>query len=55
MRKRKIKILKAYKQVLLEYKKNQLSEQLSRETENKFPSDNKAKQKVLTLFKENLY
>lgn len=51
MRKRRIEILKGYKQILLEYKKMQLSNELSREIENKFPSNKKSKQKVLTLFR----
>lgn len=51
MRKKKIEILKGYKQVLLECKRMQLSNELSMEVENKFPSNNKAKQKVLTLLR----
>ncbi len=51
MRKRRIEILKGYKQILLECKRMQLSNELSMEVENKFPSNNKPKQKVLTLFR----
>lgn len=51
MRNRIIEILKEYKQILLECKKIQLSNELSMEVENKFPSKNKTKQKVLTLFR----
>lgn len=49
MRKIRIEILKGYKQILLECKKIQLSNELSVEVENKFPSKTKPKQKVLTL------
>ena len=51
MIKRRIEILMLYKQMLIEYKKMQLSYELSMKVENKFPSNNKPKQKVLTLFK----
>lgn len=51
MRKRRTEILKVYKQALLEHKKMQLSNELSMKAENKFPSDNKQKKKVLTLFR----
>ena len=49
MRKRRVEILKVYKQIILECKKIQLSKELSVEVENKFPSKNKPKQKILTL------
>lgn len=48
---RKIIILKSYRQALLEIKKIQISNELSKAVENKFPSYNKSKQKVLTLFR----
>lgn len=51
MRGKKIEILKRYRKILLECKKIQLSQKIGIEIENKFPTDNKAKQKVLTLFK----
>ena len=51
MRKRRIEILKGYKQILLELKRIQISNKLSMEVENKFPSNNNSKQKILTLFK----
>lgn len=51
MRKRRIEILKEYKKILLDYKKMQISNKLSEEVENKFPSNNMSKQKVLTLFR----
>ena len=51
MIKNKIRILKIYKEILLECKKIQLLNELSNEVENKFPSNNETKQKVLTLFR----
>ena len=51
MRKRRIEILKTYKQILLESKRIQLLNELNMEVENKFLSNNKQKQKVLTLFR----
>lgn len=51
MRKTRIEILKRYKQILLKCKRMQLSNELSMEVENKFSSNNKPKQKILTLFK----
>ena len=51
MRKRRIEILKGYRQILLECKKIQLSNKLSMEVENKIPSTTKSNQKVLTLFR----
>lgn len=51
MRNRRIEILKWYKQILLECKRIKISNELSMEVENKFPSNNKPKQKVLTLFR----
>lgn len=52
MNERKIEILKAYKQMLLEYKKMKLLNQISMKEENKLSSINKPKRKVLTLFKQ---
>ena len=51
MIKRKIEILKIYKQILLECKRIQISNNLSKEVENKFPANYKSNQKILTLFK----
>lgn len=51
MRKRRIEILKSYKKMLLEYKRIQLSNELSMGVENKSPLNYKPKQKVLTIFR----
>ena len=51
MRNKRIKVLKVYKQILLECKRIQISNQLSNEVENKFPSIGKPKQKILSLYK----
>jgi len=48
---KKIRILKIYKQILLECKRIQLLNKLSIEVENKFMLENNSKQKVLTLFR----
>ena len=46
---KRIKILKEYRNLLIECKKIMLSYQLSEEVENRFPTLGKTKQKVLTL------
>ena len=48
---KKIKLLKFYKEILLECKKIQISNQLSSEIENNIPTKEKNKQKILTLFR----
>lgn len=51
MRNKRIKLLKEYRKLLIEYKKAQISNMLSNEVENKFPSIGKPKQKIKSLFR----
>ena len=51
MRRERIQTLRYYREMLLECKRKQLSNELSNEIENKFTSKYKPKQKILTLFR----
>lgn len=51
MTKQRIKRLKCYRELLFDIKKLYLQLQIGEEVENKIPSNEKHKQKILTLYK----
>ena len=51
MRMKKLKLLRFYREILLECKKNKLIDKLNDEVQNKNFTKEKDKQKILTLFK----